>query len=97
MMSRSLFLMMALLSSPGAHAFPWYASGDNIRGAKLMSAEERKQYVIRLQGMRSFTECTEYMQAHYIEIDRRAKAANMLLPPVQGDPCEAMRMMGRFR
>jgi hypothetical protein len=95
-MPRFLFVFLLSLASQAVHAFPWYASGDNIRGASLMSPEERKQYVTRLQGMRSFGECTEYMQAHYIEIDKRAKAANTILPPIQGDPCEVMRRMGRF-
>jgi hypothetical protein len=61
-----------------AHAFPWYAQGDNIRGAELMAPEERKAYVTRLQSMKTFDECKAYMQDHYLEIDKRAKARNTL-------------------
>jgi hypothetical protein len=97
-MSARVVLLLALLPvSQTVAAFPWYASGDNFRGAKLMTPEERKQHVSRLQNMRSFSECKDYMQAHYIELDKRAKAASVILPPVQSDPCEVMRTMGRFR
>lgn len=78
-------------------AFPWYSGGDNIRGAQLMSADERRAYVARLQNMHNFDECRAFMQGHYLELDRRAKEKNVVLPPVQGDPCEVMRAMGRFR
>lgn len=79
-----------------AHAFPWYAGGDNLRGAELMSVEERRAHVARLQSMRNFDECRGYMQGHYLELERRALEKRVSLPPVKGDPCEAMRTMGRF-
>ncbi len=91
-----LFLALVLLNAQ-AHAFPWYAQGDNIRGAELMSPEERKAYVTRLQSMKTFNECKVYMQEHYLEIDKRAKAKNSVLPPVKGDPCEVIKSMGRIR
>jgi hypothetical protein len=47
--------------------------------------------------MKTFEECKGYMQAHYLEIDKRAKERNTVLPPVQGDPCEVMKTMGRVR
>jgi hypothetical protein len=80
-----------------AHAFPWYAGGDNIRGAQLMTPDERKAHVERLQSMRNFDECQVYMRAHYLDLDKRAQDKRVSLPPVQGDPCEVMRTMGRFR
>lgn len=86
-----------MLAAGQAFAFPWYGSGDNFRGAQLMSPEERKVHVARLQTMRSFDECRTYMLAHYLELDKRAKDKSVALPPVQGDPCEVMRTMGRFR
>jgi hypothetical protein len=94
--NKTLFAGLMLLASQ-AFAFPWYASGDNFRGAQLMTPEERKAHVARLQGMRSFDECRAYMSAHYLELDKRAKEKSTVLPPVQGDPCEVMRNMGRFR
>ena len=80
-----------------AWAFPWYAQGDNFRGAQLLGPDERKQHVNRLQNMKTFDECRGYMQAHYLELDRRARDKGVFLPPVQGDPCEVMKTMGRFR
>lgn len=94
-MRNSLFALLLVLSAQ-VHAFPWYAGGDNIRGAQLMTPEERQAHVARLQGMRSFDECRSYMQIHYLDLDKRAKDKNVALPPVQGDPCEVMRRMGRF-
>jgi hypothetical protein len=92
------YLAVSLLClATQVQAFPWYAGGENIRGAQLMSPEERKAHVARIQGMRSFDECRAYMQGHYLELDRRAKERNVVLPPVQGDPCEVMRTMGRFK
>jgi len=90
-------LFATLLLSGQALAFPWYAQGENFRGAQLMTPEERKAHIARLQGMKSFEECRGYMNAHYLELDRRAKEKSAPLPPVRGDPCEAMRTMGRFR
>jgi hypothetical protein len=90
-------LTLTLTLAGQAFAFPWYAGGDNIRGAQLMTPEERKAHVARLQGMQSFDECRTYMQAHYLELDKRAQEKHVALPPVQGDPCEVMRTMGRFR
>jgi hypothetical protein len=47
-MRRVVLVGLLLLFSPSAsHAFPWYASGDNIWGAQLMTAEERQQHVQR--------------------------------------------------
>ena len=91
-------LAILLLALAGqAYAFPWYASGDNFRGAQLMTPDERKAHVVRLQGMQNFDECRTYMQVHYLDLDRRAKEKNVALPPVQGDPCEVMRRLGRFK
>jgi hypothetical protein len=97
-MRHSLPLLLLLMGLAGhAYALPWYASGDNFRGAQLMTAEERKAHVARLQGMPNFDECRTYMQTHYLDLDKRAKEKNVALPPVQGDPCEVMQRMGRFK
>lgn len=97
MNKKNLPLAAALLISSQAIAFPWYAQGENFRGAHLMTAEERKTHVARLQSMKSFAECKDYMNAHYLELEMRAKEKAAILPPVQGDPCEAMKLMGRIR
>lgn len=94
---RQLFAVLSCVLAGQAFAFPWYGSGDNFRGAQLMTPEERKVHVTRLQGMHNFDECRTYMQAHYLELDRRALEKGTQLPPVEGDPCEVMRVMGRFR
>jgi hypothetical protein len=94
---RKRWAISLLFLATQAQAFPWYAGGENIRGAKLMTPEERKTHVEHLQGMKSFDECRTYMQGHYLELDRRAKEKNVVLPTVQGDPCEVMRTMGRFK
>ncbi|MEW5788614.1 MAG: hypothetical protein AB1899_12250 [Pseudomonadota bacterium] len=96
-MNNKLLFAALLLGCSQAYAFPWYVQGDNFRGAQLMSPDERKTHVARLQSMKSFDECKGYMSAHYLELDRRAKDKGAALPPVQGDPCEVMKTMGRFR
>jgi len=96
-MKRLHLSVLLVLLSGQALAFPWYAQGDNVRGAQLMTPDERKAYVARLQSMKTFDECKGYMQAHYLEIDKRAKERNVMLPAIQGDPCEVMRTMGRVR
>lgn len=80
-----------------ASAFPWYSSGDNIRGAELMSPAERKSYASRLFKMKSMDECRTYMNAHYLELDKRALDRGVTLPPISGDPCMVMQTMGRIR
>jgi hypothetical protein len=89
------FLMSTYSATVGA--FPWYASGDQIRGAQLMTAEERQRYVHDLQNMRTLEQCHAYMHDHESALETRARANGVTLPPVKGDPCEVMRRMGRFR
>ena len=89
-------LALSLIASL-AHAFPWYASGDNIRGAQLMTAQERKAHVARLQSMKNLPECQAYWDAHNKEIDERAAQQKVELPPPQGNPCQVMVQMGRIK
>ena len=96
-MNRIFLSVLLVLMSGQTLAFPWHAQGDNIRGAQLLSPEERKAYVSRLLDMKSAEECKSYMQSHYLEVDKRAKDRNVVLPPIQGDPCEVMLKMGRIR
>jgi hypothetical protein len=97
---RTRLLLAAFLTSTCSAtvwAFPWYASGDQIRGAQLMTAEERQKYVHDLQNIRSMEQCRTYMHDHEYALEVRAKASGVTLPPVKGDPCEVMQRMGRFR
>ena len=80
-----------------AHAFPWYASGNNIRGAQLMTEQERQTYVTKLQGMKTLAECQAYWEGHNKDIDARAAQQHVALPPVQGNPCQVMSKMGRIK
>ena len=75
----------------------WYTIPDNIRGAHLMTANERSVHVYRLQAMKTFDECKTYMQKHYMELENRAMERRVMLPPIQMDPCEMMRMTGCFK
>ncbi len=96
-MKRITAILALSLVASLAHAFPWYASGDNIRGAQLMTAQERKAYVARLQSMKSLPECQSYWDAHNKEIDARAAQQKVELPPPQGNPCQVMVQMGRIK
>ena len=90
-------LLLSLLCWSGqVSAFPGYSTGDNIRGAQLMTPEERREYTAKLPNMKSMDECRAYMNAHYLELDKRAKERGVILPPISGDPCELMKTMGRF-
>jgi hypothetical protein len=95
-MKRLLFLS-ACLAAASAQAFPWYASGDQLRGGELLSAQERSAHVARLPAMKTLDECHAYWQGHNQELERRALAAKVTLPPVKGDPCEVMLRMGRIK
>ncbi len=95
---KRLAAVLALASLASfAHAFPWYASGNNIRGAQLMTEQERHDYVARLQTMKTLPECQAYWDGHNKEIDARAAQQHVALPPVQGNPCQVMVQMGRIR
>jgi hypothetical protein len=85
------------LVAASAHGFPWYASGDNIRGAELMTPQERQAHVARLRSMKTLAECQAYWDAHNSELDARAAKQQIKLPPPQGNPCEAMARMGKIR
>jgi hypothetical protein len=92
---RHVFLLSFALASPVAHAFPWYASGENIWGADLMTPDERKTYVAKLQAQTMDTECRAFIAAHRADILSRAKAKGIALTPPDGNPCDVMKQFGR--
>jgi len=96
-MKRIAVVLALSLTASLAYAFPWYASGNNIRGAQLMTEQERQAYVTQLQNMKTLPECQAYWEGHNKEIDARAAQQHVALPPVQGNPCEVMVRMGRIR
>jgi len=96
-MKRIAATLVLTLVATLAHAFPWYASGDNIRGAKLMTTQERQAHAARLQSMKTLPECQAYWEAHNKEIDARAAAQQVELPPAKGNPCDVMLQMGKIR
>jgi hypothetical protein len=96
-MKRIAALLVLSLTASLAHAFPWYASGDNIRGAQLMTEQERHAYVSQLQNMKTLPECQAFWDGHNKEIDTRAAQQHVALPPVQGNPCQVMAIMGRIK
>jgi hypothetical protein len=95
-MNKLLILPIFFLAGQ-AFAFPWYSSGDHIRGADLMTPEERKAYASKLPNMKSMDECRTFMNAHNLELDVRAKERGVTLPPISGDPCVVMKTMGRIK
>lgn len=96
-MTRKSLLIALLLCTGQALAFPWYSSGENVRGAELMTPQERKDYASRLPNMRSMDECRTYMNAHNLELDKRALERGVTLPPLSGDPCVVMKTLGRIK
>lgn len=95
-MNKLLPALLFLAAGP-ALAFPWYSSGDGLRGGELMTPEERQTYAGKLPTLQSWDECRAYVDAHNQEIDRRAQAKGITLPPVSGDPCKVMRGFGRIK
>ena len=89
-------LTLSLIASL-AHAFPWYASGNNIRGAQLLTEQERHAHVAQLQNMKTLPECQAYWEGHNKEVDKRAAQQHVTLPPAQGNPCQVMMQMGRIK
>lgn len=99
---RAIALLLIALASPAAHAFPSYANGEGFRGAELMTPEERQAHVAKMQSFQSFDECEAYTAAHEAELQKRAAAQHVTLPPkntilFDGDPCKVMRFMGRVK
>ncbi len=101
-MNRLFALILLALASSTANAFPIYASGDGFRGAELLTPDERKAHVTKMQSFQSYDECTAYVAAHEVDLQKRAVAKNVVLPPKStavfgGDPCKVMRFMGRVK
>jgi hypothetical protein len=101
-MSRLIALMFLVLASQTANAFPSYASGDGFRGAELMTPDERKSHVAKMQSMHTFEECEAYTAAHEVELQKRATSQHVTLPAkntglFDGNPCKVMRFMGRIK
>lgn len=78
-------------------AFPWYASGEGIWGAELLSAEERSAYVRGLQASASREACEAHVAAHRQRVLERAQARGIQLSAPAASPCPSMERMGRFR
>lgn len=101
-MTRLIALLFVALASQSAHAFPTYASGDGFRGAELMTPDERKAHVAKMQSVQTFDECEAYVVAHETELQKRAADRHVTLPAknttlFDGDPCKVMRFMGRIK
>lgn len=96
-MFRIVSAVLLLVAAHAAQAFPTYASGNGFRGANLMTPEERKEHVAKLQAMQTYPQCEAYMAAHEEVLQQRAKAQNVVLPPKGGNPCTVMRVLGRIR
>ena len=95
-MKAALTIAAVLLAASNTYAFPWYANGG-FRGASLMSPQEQHDHVARLQSMKTLNECHSYMNAHEVELEKRAAAAKTTLEPIKGDPCQVMLIMGRIQ
>jgi hypothetical protein len=101
-MTRLFAVMLLALASQSASAFPTYASGDGFRGAELMTPDERKAHVAKMQSFHTFDECEAYTAAHEVELQKRAAEQHVTLPVKKsilfdGDPCKVMRFMGRVK
>ena len=101
-MKRLIAVILTTLACQAAHAFPTYASGDGFRGAELMTPEERKAHVAKMQSFKTVAECQAYTGSHEVEIQKRAVERHVVLPPkstsvFNGDPCKVMRFMGRIQ
>jgi hypothetical protein len=91
------FIAALLTASGPVLAFPWYASGEGIWGAELLSPEERRAYVRGLQASASREACEAYVAAHRQRLVERAQSRGFHLPPPPASPCATMERMGRFR
>ncbi len=90
-------IALLLLHQGIALAFPWYASGEGIWGADLMSPEERSAYVRALQTSASREDCEAVVAAQRQRVVERARSRGVNLPPSPASPCALMERMGRFR
>ena len=95
-MKHILATLLLALTCQTAHAFPTYATGG-FRGANLMTSDEVKAHVSHLLSIKTFPECTAYMEAHEVLLQQRAQQQNISLPEPSGDPCNVMRFLGRIR
>ncbi len=94
-MSRLTLVLLLALASQTANAFPSYATGG-FRGASLMTSDEVKAHISHLLSMKTFAECESYMDAHEVELQKRASVQHVSLPEKDGDPCTVMRFFGRI-
>lgn len=95
-MNRILSVLLLALASQSSYAFPSYGSGG-FRGADLMTSDEVKAHISRLMSMQTFTECESYMDAHEVDLQKRASTKQVTLPEKGGDPCKVMRFFGRVK
>jgi len=95
-MKRTFLVLLLAITSQTAFAFPTYLTGG-FRGANLMTTGEIKDHVGQLLSMKTFEECEAYMDAHEVELQKRAQEQHITLPEKSGDPCKVMRTLGRVR
>ena len=81
-------LMMLTLA---ARKHRWYSNQSNTYGWEIMTAEEQREYHLKMQNLRTYDECTVHMADHKKKMDDRARDKGIILPAIQVNPCEIMK------
>ncbi|MDD2540606.1 MAG: hypothetical protein PHH28_06120 [Desulfuromonadaceae bacterium] len=93
-----LFLTTALITSSAfAHQWCWTSNQCNTYGWQLMTPDERKTHQAKLVSFRDYSTCAKYIEMHYKSMDDRAKINGVTLPPIEDNPCEALKALGKLK
>lgn len=102
------FALIAVLIAIPASAQPGPGAGqgkgpgfrfsqDNTPGWSLMTAAERTEHREKMLALKTYDECTAYLEQHHRLMQERAKEKGRSLPETKANACERMKARGMFK
>ncbi len=82
------------MGGPGGGWKGWTWNGDTVPGWQLMTPAERAEHQKRMQGMKTYDECTLYHKQHRELMEQRATDKGLTLATPRANPCDMMKSRG---
>ena len=70
------------------------AQQNGVRGAQLMTAEERTAQQIKMRAVETYDECKSLQTAHRSTLETRAKEKGLTLVSPRGNRCDMLKARG---
>lgn len=97
----AVLIALPAFSQPGPGAGQGKGPGfrfdqDNTPGWSLMTAKERTEHREKMLSLKSYDECTAYLDEHHKLMQERANEKGKSVPRTKTNACERMKARGLF-